>query len=72
MSSSSSSASHAKKPPRAPTEYATWSLKGTPSDNDELKDAYKSYQKLRDNYEHIGDAYGRSQHTADEWEIKDP
>lgn len=31
-------------------------------------------QKLQagDPYRHIGDAYSRNQHTADQWEIKDP
>lgn len=48
--------------------FATWSSNGIPEDN-EIEDAKTSYQKLRDNYEHIGDAYDRNQHTANEWEI---
>jgi hypothetical protein len=75
MSASSSSSHRSSKPERAPTDghlFATWSSKGTPSDNDEVKDAYKSYQKLRNNYAHIGDAYDRRLDTASEWEINDP
>ena len=47
--------------------FATWSSNGIPED-DEIEDAKTSYQKLRDNYEHIGDAYARNMTSANEWD----
>jgi hypothetical protein len=47
---------------------AVWSSTHIPDE----EDPYEVSKSVRSNYSYIGDAYDRTQTTADQWEINDP